>query len=72
MNHAARMRSIRDSGICHGYRTVGHRRNVGYERQSGWLRTVAEVEENAGAMKFGPLTAEQMHQIACCWAAPRV
>jgi aryl-alcohol dehydrogenase-like predicted oxidoreductase len=27
------------------------------------FRTVAQVEENAGAMQFGPLTAEQMQQI---------
>jgi aryl-alcohol dehydrogenase-like predicted oxidoreductase len=27
------------------------------------FRTVAQVEENAGAMQFGPLTAEQMQEI---------
>ncbi|MBZ0305605.1 MAG: aldo/keto reductase [Anaerolineae bacterium] len=27
------------------------------------IRTVAQVEDNAGAMRFGPLTADQMHQI---------
>jgi aryl-alcohol dehydrogenase-like predicted oxidoreductase len=27
------------------------------------FRTVEQVEENAGAMEFGPLTAEQMSQI---------
>ena len=27
------------------------------------FRTVAQVEENAGALQFGPLTAEQMHEI---------
>ncbi|MEN9938129.1 MAG: hypothetical protein RLZZ387_4708 [Chloroflexota bacterium] len=28
------------------------------------FRNVAQVEENCGALAFGPLTAEQMHQIA--------
>ena len=28
------------------------------------VRTVAQVEENAGAMDFGPLTADQMRQVA--------
>jgi aryl-alcohol dehydrogenase-like predicted oxidoreductase len=28
------------------------------------IRTVAQVEDNAGAMKFGPLSADQMHQIS--------
>ena len=27
------------------------------------FRTVAQVEQNAGAFAFGPLTADQMHQI---------
>jgi len=27
------------------------------------FKTVAQVEENAGAMRFGPLSAEQMDQI---------
>ena len=27
------------------------------------FRTVKQVEENAGAMEFGPLTREQMRQI---------
>jgi aryl-alcohol dehydrogenase-like predicted oxidoreductase len=27
------------------------------------FRTVKQVQENAGAMKFGPLTAEQMAEI---------
>jgi aryl-alcohol dehydrogenase-like predicted oxidoreductase len=28
------------------------------------IRTVAQAEENAGAMKFGPLTADQMRQVS--------
>jgi aryl-alcohol dehydrogenase-like predicted oxidoreductase len=27
------------------------------------IRTMAQVDENAGAMAFGPLTADQMRQI---------
>ena len=29
------------------------------------FKTVKQVEENAGAMQFGPLTSEQMQEIDC-------
>ena len=36
----------------------------------GFPRTVAQAEENAGALRFGPLTADQMHEIAAILEQP--